>query len=150
MTRALTAFSRIILQPGYIPATKTSGRHRLVLRSTNPSLHGEHEGSCTIRAPSDLRLGRSHHESCTLERRQVLSSMTFKFKANKNSNWQCSLTCFPAVSANRPTVGIRAQLDGILIEAGAVNCLGEYLYCKVGIKWRGQSSALVASFLALA
>ena len=34
MTRALIEFSRIILQPGYIPATKTSGRHRLVLRST--------------------------------------------------------------------------------------------------------------------
>ena len=34
MTRALIAFGRIILQPGSIPATKTSGRHRLPLRST--------------------------------------------------------------------------------------------------------------------
>ena len=37
-TRALIELSRIILQPGYIPATKTSivtsGRHRLLLRST--------------------------------------------------------------------------------------------------------------------
>ena len=34
MTRALIEFSRIILQPGYVPATKTPGRHRLVLHST--------------------------------------------------------------------------------------------------------------------
>ena len=48
------------------------------------------------------------------------------------------------MSANRPTktVGIRAQLVGILVEAGAVNRLGEYP--AVGIKWRGrQSSSLV-------
>ena len=34
MTRGLIKFSRITLQPGYIPATKTSGRHCLLLRST--------------------------------------------------------------------------------------------------------------------
>ena len=31
---ALIEFSRFSLQPGYIPATKTSGRRRLLLRST--------------------------------------------------------------------------------------------------------------------
>ena len=50
--RALIAFSRIILQPGYIPATKTSGRHRLLLRSTTrPSTENTREV-----APSELMI----------------------------------------------------------------------------------------------
>ena len=48
--RALIAFGRIILQPGYIPATKTSGRRRLVLCSTTrPSTENTREV-----APSEL------------------------------------------------------------------------------------------------